>query len=192
MNSITHIAGLIEADSWRMEVLYAVQQLNLPDWAIGAGFVRSAVWDAITGNKNRTPLNDIDVLHLNTDDTRKSADKELEKQLNDQFPGIAGANWSVKNQARMHIQNHDRPYLNTEDAISNWLEVTSCIGARLRPDLGVDIIAPYGIEDLLNMRVRPTFRGKQKPDQYNLYLSKKNWPLLWPKVDIERLEAELV
>ena len=33
----------ILSDPWRMAVLRAVRALALPDWAVGAGFVRNAV-----------------------------------------------------------------------------------------------------------------------------------------------------
>ncbi len=43
------IADIIEKDQWMMKVLKAVKTLNLPDWWIGAGFVRSKIWDSIHG-----------------------------------------------------------------------------------------------------------------------------------------------
>lgn len=58
------ILKLIEKDPWMMKVLDTVQQLNLPDWWIGAGFVRSKVWDYLHGYTVRTHLPDIDVIYF--------------------------------------------------------------------------------------------------------------------------------
>ncbi|MBT4888900.1 MAG: nucleotidyltransferase family protein [Rhodospirillales bacterium] len=184
MQSVNHIESLIEADEWRMEILYTVKQMQLPDWAIGPGFVRSAVWDAISGKKSRTALNDIDVLYFNKSDISEATEKSLEGDLKNRLPDIP---WSVKNQARMHIQNKDSPYTDTADAMSHWLEVATCIGVRMRANTSVEIIAPYGIDDLLNMQARPTLRGQQKPDQYRLYLKKKNWLRYWPNLAIQEI-----
>ena len=185
MRSIKDIEKLIESDPWRMEILHTVRELGLPDWAIGAGFVRSAVWDAISRKKKRTPLNDVDVLYFNKSDINPFTDKALEIELKTLHPGIP---WSVKNQARMHKQNGDKPYFNTENSISQWLEVATCVAARMLPNTSVEILAPHGVEDLFSLRVRPTTRGKQKIDEYRQRLENKKWLETWPNLSIEGLE----
>ncbi len=42
------MVGVIESDQAAMRVLRATADLGLPDWWIGAGFVRNRVWDAIS------------------------------------------------------------------------------------------------------------------------------------------------
>ena len=37
------ICQLIMRDAWRMDMLRYARRLDLPDWSIGAGFVRAAV-----------------------------------------------------------------------------------------------------------------------------------------------------
>ena len=54
------ILTLIGSDAWAMEMLRLARRLGLPDWAIGAGFVRSLVWDHLCGFERRMPLSDID------------------------------------------------------------------------------------------------------------------------------------
>jgi len=51
----------IQEDRYRMNILSIVSSLKLPDWYIGAGFVRNLVWDHLH-NFPSTPLNDIDVI----------------------------------------------------------------------------------------------------------------------------------
>ena len=102
------IAHLIKTDSWRMEVLRTVVVLDLPDWAIGAGFVRAAVWDALTGKPDPTPLPDIDVIYFDPHDITPERDRRLEVSLAAVMPEVS---WDLKNQARMHtrVQTHSNP-----------------------------------------------------------------------------------
>jgi len=183
--SISDIAKLIEADAWRMQVLRGVDSLNLPDYAIGAGFVRAAVWDVLTDRPKPTPLSDIDVLYFDPENCQECDEKQIEAQLKAQQPELP---WSVKNQARMHLRNGDAPYRDTNEAIAHWLETPTCIAARLGPSGHVELLAPYGIDDLLTLRIRPTNSGRQKLDQYKERVTTKNWPTLWPGVVVEGLD----
>lgn len=49
------ILALIEDDKWMMDVLRTAQRLELSDWWICAGFVRSKIWDTLHGYDRRTP-----------------------------------------------------------------------------------------------------------------------------------------
>lgn len=51
ITSQADITKIIQADPWMMQVLQAAETLDLPDWWIGAGFLRNKVWDAIEGNE---------------------------------------------------------------------------------------------------------------------------------------------
>src|SRR4030095_16451522 len=62
LRTAADIAVFIVAEPWRRAVLDAVRRQRLPDWAVGAGFIRSAVWDALHGYTKTTPLSDVDVL----------------------------------------------------------------------------------------------------------------------------------
>ncbi len=176
------IARLIETDPWRMEVLRTVAALGLPDWAIGAGFVRAAVWDALTQKPERTPLPDIDVIYFDPADVSRQRDERLVSILAATMPDIP---WDLKNQARMHLRNGDAPYRDTEDALAYWLETPTCIAARLDDAARVIILAPHGVEDLLALRVRPTQAAQSKMVQYRARRVAKNWAGLWPGLVFE-------
>lgn len=170
---------------WHMRTLQVVRGLGLLDWAIGAGFVRNAVWDQLHGFDTMTPLADVDVLFFDRADPSPKREAEIETTLVSAFPHRP---WSVRNQARMHLRNSDRPYSSTTDAISFWLETPTCVAARLDSDENITVIAPHGLSDLVGMRGKPTARGREKSDQYLARMHSKNWPLTWPKVSVEGLE----
>ena len=130
---------LIAADAWRMRVLRTVRALGLPDWAIGAGFVRSRVWDWLCGDAFATVPTDIDVLYYDGADLSPARETVLEALLSTALP----APWSVTNQARMHVDNGDPPYASTEDALRHWLETPTAVAVRLSADDGLEILSPW-------------------------------------------------
>jgi hypothetical protein len=89
----------------------------------------------------------------------------------------------VKNQARMHLRNGDAPYRNTLDAVAHWAETATAVAAR---SIGgtVEVMAPYGVDDLLNLIVRPPPAFEHKIDIYRERVTAKDWPARWPKLTI--------
>jgi hypothetical protein len=174
------VLGLIAADAWRMDVLRAVRTLNLPDWAVGAGFVRSRVWDWLSGDARATVPSDIDVLYYDPADLSAERETVLEGQLNAVLP----APWSVTNQARMHLDNGDAPYASTEDALRHWLETPTCVAVRLTAADKLEVVAPWGLDDLFAMIVRPTPRGRERQTLYRRRVEEKQWSKTWPRVRV--------
>ena len=172
------IINLIGKDKWMMKVLKIVRSLDLPDWWIGAGFVRGKVWDTLHGYKKRTPLPDIDVIYFDKSDF--SSETEYEEVLKKQMPEVR---WSVTNQARMHVFHNDKPYHNSEDALSKWVETATCIGVKLK-NSKLYLAAPWGIDDLVSLKLRPTKFYKDKPEVFYERIKEKEWLKKWPKLKI--------
>lgn len=178
------LTGLFLRTPWRLSVLQSVRQLGLADWAVGAGFVRSAVWDHLHGYSEPSPLNDVDVLYFDPTSADIGRDEALERELRSAMPDVP---WQVKNQVRMHHRNGDPPYRNCEDALRYWLETATCVALRLEADDTLAIMAPYGLDDLLALRSRPTPRGRERYGAYIRRMRRKNWPEQWPRVRVEGL-----
>lgn len=166
-----------------MDVLTVARSMQLPDWWISAGFVRSRVWDALHGYTERTPLGDVDLIYFDPLDPQECTEKTYEVQLRDRMPG---APWSVKNQARMHVINQLAPYTSSVDAMSRYPETATAVGIRLLDDDRLTLAAPWGLDDLLNMTIRPTVTfDERNPDLHQVYqrrIQQKNWRTLWPGV----------
>lgn len=177
------ILALIAAQPERLRLLTHVRDVGPPDAWIGAGFVRNAVWDAAHGHAQVTPLADVDVLYFAADCLDAEADETWERRLRKACPGVP---WSVRNQARMHLRNGDAGYRDCADAMRHWPEVCTAVAVRLRGD-GLELLAPLGVDDLLDLRVRPTERFRAKPERYRERLAAKNWLTRWPKLRIEHL-----
>ncbi|MBF3222218.1 hypothetical protein HKW74_22440, partial [Pseudomonas aeruginosa] len=93
------------------------------------------------------------------------------------------APWSVKNQARMHLRNGDRPYRDCADALCHWAETCTAVALRLVGER-LELLAPLGVDDLLALKVRPTAHFAGKPEVYRRRLREKNWTARWPLLDI--------
>ena len=173
------IADIIAQDPVGMEQLRAVRRLGLPDWCIAAGFVRNRVWDHLHGvAPPRTPA-DIDVLFYDATDLSKEREFEIEDQLDDLLPGLP---WQVRNQARMHLAKGLPQHSSTEDAMRYWLETVTAVGVRLEADDTLTVVAPFGIDDLVNLVCRPTAFGHTQRADYENRIAQKRWRELWPRV----------
>lgn len=178
------IIRLIEEDEWMMKLLKAAKVLNLPDWWICAGFVRSKVWDVLHVYEERTLLSDIDVIYFNPTNINEDEEKKLEGRLKNRLPNIP---WSVKNQARMHKINNLPPYSSAVEGIANFPETVTALGVKLNDEDKVLLIAPHGITDVLQLQVRPTPRfltTKELRTVYEERVRKKNWKTTWTMLEI--------
>lgn len=173
------VADIIAQDPVGMEQLRAARALGLTDWCIAAGFVRNRVWDHLHGiSPPRAPA-DIDVLYYDADDLSKEVEARHEARLDALMPGLP---WQVRNQARMHVWKGLPPHQSTSDAMTYWLETVTAVGVRLEADDSLTVIAPLGVDDLVNLRCRPTAFGRTHRDDYEGRIARKRWRELWPKV----------
>lgn len=165
-----------------MRVLAHVRDLGLPDCWVSAGFVRNRVWDHLHGFASSPWLGDIDVIWFDAQHATQEGDRSLESGLREQDSTLA---WSVKNQARMHHRNGDLPYRSATDAMRYWPETATAVGVRLGQRGAIDIAAPFGLDDLFDLVVRPTTRFLG--EKYPMYLERqrvKQWQTRWPQLTI--------
>lgn len=173
------IIQVIREDIWMMDILKIVQTMNLPDWWVCAGFVRSKIWDVQHGFTDRTPLQDIDVIYFNQENIDEYEEKMFEDKLKILMPDIP---WSVKNQARMHVVNNLAPYSSAVDGISKFPETATAIGVKLDESDQLLLAAPWGSEDLLNLEVKatPSFSTNEELKKiYHSRIANKNWKATW-------------
>lgn len=183
MSEIERVIEIVAREPLRLACLRAVHELGLPDAWIGAGFVRNAVWDALTGRVHDPRAHDIDVVFFDAALAREAraieAEQTLERTLAAELPGLC---WSVTNQARMAVLNGDAPYRDTADAVARWPETATAIAAQMKGERGIRLLAPHGVEDLFALVVRPTPAFSGKPDLWEERRREKAWQERWPEV----------
>jgi hypothetical protein len=197
------ILACIANDPWRMEILEVVKQQELPDWWIGAGFVRNAVWDALHGYSARTPLNDVDVVYFRSLDEYGMEESALSHALETEQPNpvweeerkaedslalaLPAVKFELKNQARMHLwskREHQRErYKNATEGIADWTETATAVGVRLNEMNGLELFAPHK-EDLVLGIVRPT--RPEFEERVRARAESKGWFTKWPQLHFEK------
>ena len=67
----------------------------------------------------------------------------------------------VRNQARVHLWFEQRfgmaytPLRSADEALTRYASAVHAAGVRLEDDRRLDIVAPFGLDDLFNMIIRP-------------------------------------
>lgn len=178
----TKLISIVRNQTWLMDVLRAVRDLELHDWYIAAGAIRNTVWNELHNYSENIKLNDIDVIYFDPKDLETKREKENESKLSDLFPELV---FEVINQARAHTFNEGRPKATSSiDSVSYWTETPTCVGVRLEKDDSISICAPYGLEDLFELRVNPVPVPKRDLKLYEERKKSKQWAKTWPKLKI--------
>ncbi|WP_303806513.1 nucleotidyltransferase family protein [Aeromonas rivipollensis] len=169
--------ALLRADPLRMACLWAARELALPDWALGAGFVRNLIWDHLHQKAEPTPLNDIDLIYLDPGDPEGADEREHEAWLAARVPG---QHWEVRNQARMHMRQRVPPFASSLEALSHWVEVPTCIGVRLLANDEFEWLAPHGFGHNWSLQVSANPRCRQESRIFIDRIRDKQWQRIWP------------
>ncbi len=84
----------------------------------------------------------------------REQEKAAREELALRFPNYT---FDVKNQASFARWRHGtKMYMSVEDGLSHWLHTATSVGIRCSEAGVPEIIAPYGLSDLMNGIVRPT------------------------------------
>lgn len=174
------LRAILGADAQRVAALRTLQGLQIPQGAIGAGYIRAAVWDALCGLPP-SPVEDVDILYYDPGDLSWDSETAIERRLHASLPALP---WSARNQARMHLRNGDPPYRSVEHAMQHWLETPTCVAVRFDSHDNLEIIAPFGLDDLFGLRIRPAPQGERRAADYRARVTAKGWHERWPNVTL--------
>ena len=173
------ILDLIKKDENMMNVLWFAEKLNLPDWMIGAGFVRNKVWDYLHGVTDSKLGTDVDLVYFDPNGNNEKADEELSKKLKLE----TGLDWEVVNEVYSHAWKNFPPYISTEDSLSYWTETATAVAVKLEKG-ELKLIAPCGIDDLVNLIVRANPKCPNSAFLVKERAAKKKWLEKWPKLKV--------
>jgi hypothetical protein len=144
-----------------MTVLATVRELDLPDWMIFSGAVYQKVLNHLTGRDPDYGVKDYDVGYFSASDLSYEAEDVVIRQVAAAFAPPLRDMVEVRNQARVHLWFEGKfgePYAplgSTAEALGRFVSPLFAVGVRLRPDDRLAIAAPFGLEDLFALRLRP-------------------------------------
>ena len=176
-------------------ILNRAPTLKLPNWYLGAGCIAQTVWNDLHGFAPNAHIKDYDLVYFDSDLSYQAED-ECIKRGQEHFRDLH-LNIEIRNEARVHLwyqQHFGKPleyvdasgkpsfsYGSMEDAISTWPTTATSIGVKLDEKGAFVAFAPFGLNDLFGMVVRPTKRGVPK----EVYLEKvQDWTRFWPKLRV--------
>ena len=154
------LVEIIRADPGLMHVLTTVRGLGLNDWRVFSGAVYQSVWNAVTGRRVGYGRKDYDLGYFDPD-TSWDAEDAVIKRVAAAFDEPFRTDVEVRNQARVPLWFMDRfgePYealTGTDEALPRFVAPAFAVGVRLEADDTISIAAPFGLEDVFSMTLRP-------------------------------------
>ena len=171
-----------------LPVLETINQRTDREFWIGAGAVAQTVWNYQTDRPCEHGLNDIDIAYYDAADLSEASEKRIEREMTETL-GEIGFPLDLKNQARVHTWYVRKfgcdisPHKSLREAVGTWPTTATAVAIRLKGETGtLEVIAPFGLGDLLSLTVRPN-RKQISQEIYEKY--RRRWQTLWPELKIE-------
>ncbi len=143
-----------------MAVLDAARSVGLPDYRLFSGAVYQTVWNALTGRHADYGIIDYDIGYFSSD-LSQDAEVEWQARVRARISEELGQRVEVVNQARVHLWFEAHfgqpfsPLRDTDSALRRFLSTVHAVGVRLEPDGSMSIAAPYGLDDVFALTLRP-------------------------------------
>jgi hypothetical protein len=152
---VTRLETIIRSDPDLMALLEILRRAALAQWRLVSGCLYQTVWNVLTQRPRGTGIQDFDVIYFDDADLSWEAEDAVIKRV------VAPYALQIRNQARVHLWYEQRfgvPYAalrSADEALLRYPVIVQAIGVRLESDGSLDIAAPFGLEDLFAMAMRP-------------------------------------
>ncbi len=184
---VTELLDELRGCPWFVSAVGVASRVDPPEWWISAGVIRDIVWFGRFGSGfDPEAVKDIDLGFFDGRNLSASRDREVATALGALDASLV---WDAKNQAAVHLWYPRRfgievsPLSSAAEAIATFPEYCTCVGIRWTLDTGWDVVAPYGLDDLLNgvWRRNPT---RVTTEEYRSRLERKRPLRIWPSVRV--------
>ena len=144
-----------------MQVLARARDLDLPDWLIFSGAVYQRVLNRLTGRDADFGIRDYDLGYFDASDTSYEAEDAVIRRVAQAFEPPLREMVEVRNQARVHLWFEGKfgepytPLSNSAEALTRFVSPLFAVAVRLEPDDRLTVLAPFGLDDLFALRLRP-------------------------------------
>ena len=128
-----------------------------PQAYLAAGVIRNTVWAHLHDQSFSLDQTEIDVIFYDANETNAELSNAIVRQLMQYYPDHI---WDVTNQATVHQwyknDNGDgiEPLSSINHALSLWPETATAVAIRLLENNDLDMIAPFGLDDLFELKLR--------------------------------------
>jgi hypothetical protein len=185
------LEAIICADPGLMHLLERLRSLGLPQWRLVAGCLYQTVWNVLTDRPRGTGIKDYDLIYYDGEDLSWEAEDAVIQRVAAATSGCVGP-VEVRNQARVHLWFADRfgcayPQLaSADESLRYYASIVHAGGVRLEDDGRLDIAAPFGLDDMFAMVIRPN-RALANAASHTGKAARAK--AIWPEVVVEDWEA---
>ena len=178
---------IVRGDADLVRILDTARELKLPQWRIVAGCLYQTVWNVLTNRPARTGIKDYDLIYFDDGDLSWEAENQVVQRVHAHMSDLP-APVEARNQARVHLWFKQRfgadyaPLRCADEALARYASVVHALGVRLEDDGRLDIIAPFGFDDLFNMVIRPN-RAIANQGSYTVKAARAK--AIWPELVVE-------
>jgi hypothetical protein len=155
------LEAIVRDSASLMQVLRTARALDLPDWLIFSGAVYQRVLNHLTGRDADYGIKDYDLGYFDAADVSYEAEDVVIRRVAAAFAPPLDEMVEVRNQARVHLWFEGKfgepytPLSSSSEALSRFVSPLFAVGVRLEADDRLTIEAPFGLQDLFALRLRP-------------------------------------
>lgn len=153
-----------------------------PEAWLAAGCVVQSVWNLLTDRPANQGILDYDVAYYDADLSEQTESGWIDA-MTAAFPQTK---LDIKNQARVHLWYPRKfgvqipPFVSVSAAMATWTTTATATAARRRQGRW-ELLAPFGLDDLLELVLRPN----RSLIDAKIYAAKASrWQALWPELRI--------
>lgn len=184
MKHADHLEEILRRSEPLMHVLRKMARLDPPDWLLFSGAVYQRVLNALTARPLDYGIKDYDVGYFDASDISYEAEDVVIKAVAATFEPPLREMVEVRNQARVHVWFQDHfgepydPLTSTAEALGRFVSPLFAVGVKLDADDRITIHAPFGLDDLFAMVLRPNPNRRSPNYEKIAAAAKARWPEL--------------
>ena len=155
------LEAILRRSSPMMQVLQTARTQALPDWLLFSGAVYQRVLNHRTGRPLDYGIKDYDLGYFEASDISYDAEDAVIRRVAAAFQPPLRQMVEVRNQARVHLWFEAKfceayaPLTGSAEALTRFVSPLFAVGVRLEPDDNLTIVAPLGLQDLFDLKLRP-------------------------------------
>lgn len=167
-----------------MRMLNVARELGLPDWLVFSGAIYQPVLNHLTGRDPDHGIKDYDLAYFDASDISYDAEDVVIRRVAAAYEPPLRELVEVRNQARVHVWFEGKfgePYpalASSAEALERFASPMFAVGVRLERDDALTVVAPFGLEDLFALRLRPNPRRPNRAFARVAASAAARWPEL--------------
>ncbi|WP_068083554.1 nucleotidyltransferase family protein [Polycladidibacter stylochi] len=184
---------IILDDPVTMELLHIVNRLQLKQCWLVSGAIYQNVWNTLSNKPLGNGIKDYDIIYYDADDLSYDGEDKHIGTLN-KLSAHMRIEVELKNQARVHLWYPKRfqcPYPQLQTALQSLLyyaSTTHSVAVRLSGRGELEIHAPFGLEDIFSMIIRPNYALNNQKSYVSKAMRQQS---IWPQLTVLPWENDL-